>query len=246
MFKQTEESEWTRFSRALQSQPPQRDVFIEHDDDTMELSTVVDGSAAPAATHDEAPTPSYARPEPQYASLEPAYEQVPPSAYDQAPPTSYSEAEPPAYEEPAPTPLPIPSAAVSSAADLTESAETVLGEDARLEGTLRSDRSIRIRGVLSGEIESRGQVVVEGTARVEARIVAEQVTVAGEVNGRIECAGRVEIAPTGRVTGEVTTGRLVIQEGAFFQGQLTMVPKEAASADGGAASSGRLDDTSTG
>lgn len=123
---------------------------------------------------------------------------------------------------------PLPAAAADDAAD---PADTVLGEGARFEGTIRSDRSIRVLGFVSGEIESKERVVVESSARVEARIVAQQVLVIGEVHGRIECVGRVEIAPTGRVTGEVTTGRLAIREGAFFQGQLTMVPKEDGSTD---------------
>ena len=44
------------------------------------------------------------------------------------------------------------------------------------------------------------------------------------MNGSIECTGRVEIASSGRVTGEVTAGTLVIQEGAFFEGHLVWRP----------------------
>ena len=72
-------------------------------------------------------------------------------------------------------------------------------------------------------------MIVDESAKVQARITAEQVMVLGEVNGSIVCSGRVEIASTARVTGEVTAGTLVIQEGAFFEGSLKM----ANSRDGG-------------
>jgi cytoskeletal protein CcmA (bactofilin family) len=79
-----------------------------------------------------------------------------------------------------------------------------------------------VRGAVQGEIESKERVVVEESARVAARISAEHVTVLGEVNGSIECSGRLEIASSARVTGEVSASTLVIQEGAFFEGNLRM------------------------
>ena len=116
----------------------------------------------------------------------------------------------------------------SQSAVAAEPGETIIGEGATIDGTVRSERSIRVRGAVQGEIESQQQVTVEEQARVQARITAAQVMVQGEVNGSINCTGRVEIASTARVTGEVTAGRLVIQEGAFFEGSLKM----ASQADG--------------
>ncbi len=235
MFKKTEESEWTRFSRALQSQPTHQEEALEPDDDDTADLAAAGRADAPEAVRDDVPPPAYARTEPAH---------VPPATTTYSP--SYVADEPEPYAEPARYVEPAPAApeflAPAPMASAVESAETVLGEGASLEGTLRSDRSVRVRGFLSGQIESRERVIVEATARVEARIVAEGVTVIGEVNGQIECAGRVEIAPTGRVTGEVRTGRLAIQEGAFFQGQLTMVPSEAGVADDGASVGDLLDD----
>jgi cytoskeletal protein CcmA (bactofilin family) len=112
-----------------------------------------------------------------------------------------------------------------SAGHAADGAETVLAAGANVEGMLRSDHSIRVAGSVQGEIESKQNVVVEEGARVQARIVAEQVTVLGEVNGSIECTGRVEIAASGRVTGEVSAGTLAIREGAFFEGHLKMVTR---------------------
>src|SRR4051812_24837681 len=103
-----------------------------------------------------------------------------------------------------------------------EDGETVIGDGATIEGSVRSERSIRVRGSVQGEIESKQRVIVDEAAKVEARIIAEHVTILGELNGSITCTGRVEIASIARVTGEVSAGTLVIQEGAYFEGNLKM------------------------
>ena len=195
MFKKTEESEWTRFSRALGNQP----------------SPPLEDEQAQADEPEEAVTLSQAPP------VEPET-YVPPPPPDREP----EPAEPPMPTHSPPTVAAAPSGPSLSRQPDVDHDETVVGDGASIEGTVRSDRSIRVRGAVQGEIESQQQVTVEEQARVQARITAAQVMVQGEVNGSINCTGRVEIASTARVTGEVTAGRLVIQEGAFFEGSLKM------------------------
>jgi cytoskeletal protein CcmA (bactofilin family) len=114
-------------------------------------------------------------------------------------------------------------------------AESLIGENTSFEGTLKSDGPVRLLGAIQGEIESKSTIIVEEKARVTARLTAAQVTVAGQVDGQIYCEGRVEIRPTGRVTGEINAGALIVQEGAYFDGNSKMAtggtktsaPKEA-------------------
>ncbi len=63
---------------------------------------------------------------------------------------------------------------------------------------------------------------VEEGARVSAKIVAAEITIAGQVEGQLFSVGRVEIRPSGQVNGEINAASLVMQEGAFFDGQLKM------------------------
>src|SRR5262249_9131347 len=67
-------------------------------------------------------------------------------------------------------------------------------------------------------------------AHVTARLTAQQVTIAGQVDGQIVCEGRVEIRPTGRVTGEINAGALIVQEGAYFDGNSKMATSASAAA----------------
>ncbi len=100
--------------------------------------------------------------------------------------------------------------------------ESLIGEHTSFEGTLKTEGSVRLLGAIQGEIESKSTIIVEEKARVTARLTAAQVTIAGQVDGQIYCEGRVEIRPTGRVTGEINAGLLIVQEGAYFDGNSKM------------------------
>jgi cytoskeletal protein CcmA (bactofilin family) len=100
--------------------------------------------------------------------------------------------------------------------------ESLIGEHTSFEGTLKTEGAVRLLGSVQGEIESKSTIIVEEKAHVTARLTAAQVTVAGHVDGQIFCEGRVEIRPTGHVTGEINAGALIVQEGAYFDGNSKM------------------------
>jgi cytoskeletal protein CcmA (bactofilin family) len=99
---------------------------------------------------------------------------------------------------------------------------TVLGQGARLEGTVVSAGSLRIDGQVKGKISAEGDVSLSANSHVEAEIQAQSVTVAGRFKGNIVVAGRAELARGGRVDGNITSKTLVVAEGAVFTGQSIM------------------------
>jgi cytoskeletal protein CcmA (bactofilin family) len=100
--------------------------------------------------------------------------------------------------------------------------ESLIGEHTTFEGTLKTEGSVRLIGSIQGEIESKSTIIVEEKAHVTARLTATQVMVSGHVDGQIFCEGRCEIRPTGHVTGEISAGALIVQEGAYFDGNSKM------------------------
>jgi cytoskeletal protein CcmA (bactofilin family) len=115
--------------------------------------------------------------------------------------------------------------------------ESLIGERTNFEGTLKSEGAVRLLGSIQGEINSKSTIFVEEKAHVTARLTAAQVTVAGQVDGQIFCEGRCEIRPTGRVTGEIHAGALIIQEGAYFDGNSKMATAAAAASGSGVGAS---------
>ena len=69
---------------------------------------------------------------------------------------------------------------------------------------------------------------MEKGSEVSARITAATVLVHGKVNADVHAHGRLEIGATGVIRGKVTTGALVVHEGATFEGSCSMGEKREA------------------
>jgi adhesin HecA-like repeat protein len=99
---------------------------------------------------------------------------------------------------------------------------TVVGQGARLEGTVVSAGSLRIDGQVKGKISAEGDVLLSANSHVEAEIQAQNVSVGGRFKGNIVVSGKAELSRGGRVEGNITSKTLVIAEGAVFSGQSVM------------------------
>jgi cytoskeletal protein CcmA (bactofilin family) len=103
--------------------------------------------------------------------------------------------------------------------------DTILTADIDFSGTLSFEKSFLIRGTVSGFIDTKGLLVIDEAAVVEANINAGRVIIRGTVRGDIRASGTVEIAATGKLTGNVTTpaGGFFMENGCLFNGSCTMM-----------------------
>ncbi|NDY94484.1 bactofilin family protein [Wenzhouxiangella limi] len=94
---------------------------------------------------------------------------------------------------------------------------TVIAAGTELVGNLALEDNLHIDGRISGDVESKAEVVIGQAGHMEGRVQAKRVLVSGSFDGTIE-AERLEIVASGKVTGEVTVGQLVVESGAHFNG----------------------------
>ena len=106
---------------------------------------------------------------------------------------------------------------------------SLIDRHSAFDGVFRSQRDLRVEGELKGNVTCEGTLFVSEGATIVATVEAEHITVAGELSGEIRCRGRLQILPSGRVRASVSTGSLVIQEGAIYEGQLEMAGIERSS-----------------
>jgi cytoskeletal protein CcmA (bactofilin family) len=99
---------------------------------------------------------------------------------------------------------------------------TIVGQGAKLEGTVVSAGSLRIDGQVKGQINADGDVILSPQSQVEADIRAVNVTVAGRFKGNLFAKQTAELARGGRVDGNINSKSLIVSEGAVFNGQSTM------------------------
>ena len=101
-------------------------------------------------------------------------------------------------------------------------AETAIGTNTRVVGTITSDGHMRIDGSVEGDIVVLGNLIIGETGRVVANVKAQTVHVSGAIKGQIT-ADAIEISPTGKVWGDITTDSLHVEPGGFFRGQSAMM-----------------------
>ena len=91
-------------------------------------------------------------------------------------------------------------------------------------GELRFRDTFRVDGRVKGRIVSDNTLIVGESGTIEADIDCGVVSIRGSVTGRVCGRQRVELLAGGRVQGTLVSPRLVIEEGAFFQGECDMSP----------------------
>jgi cytoskeletal protein CcmA (bactofilin family) len=97
--------------------------------------------------------------------------------------------------------------------------QATIGRTVVIKGELTAAEALYIDGRIEGKINMPDHRVTIGrNGSVRANINARDVVVMGKVNGNIECTDRVDIRSEGSVTGDVSTIRLSVEEGAVLKG----------------------------
>jgi len=95
-------------------------------------------------------------------------------------------------------------------------------KDVEIIGDIKFKDSFKIDGKFKGKVLSGNFLIVGETGEVEADIEAGSISINGRVKGSLTAKDRIEIFSHGRVTGKLVTPKLIIEEGAFFQGSCQM------------------------
>lgn len=99
--------------------------------------------------------------------------------------------------------------------------QTVIGESVKVEGTFSGSGDVVVHGEVVGTLKTSNDIVVSGSAKVEADVEAHNLTVAGEIHGKVVCHGQLQLQSTGKIFGDVTTQVISVEPGAVLKGQCT-------------------------
>jgi cytoskeletal protein CcmA (bactofilin family) len=97
--------------------------------------------------------------------------------------------------------------------------QATIGRTLVIKGEISGSEALYIDGRVEGKIlmpESR--VTIGRNGKVDASIQAREVVVMGKVSGNIECSDRVDIRSEGSVTGDISTVRISVEDGAALKG----------------------------
>jgi len=96
------------------------------------------------------------------------------------------------------------------------------GQGTVLKGDITTEGDIRIDGKVFGSITSKAKTVVGATGMVEGDIVCQNAYIDGRVNGNIEVSELLILSKTALVEGNIIIKKLVVEEGAKFNGRCSM------------------------
>jgi cytoskeletal protein CcmA (bactofilin family) len=96
-----------------------------------------------------------------------------------------------------------------------------LGASLHVKGEITGNEDLAIDGSVEGlvHLEDR-KLTVGASARVTADVIAREVVVYGNVKGNLRARDRIEIKKDGSVVGDLTTARIMIEDGAYFKGSI--------------------------
>ena len=100
-----------------------------------------------------------------------------------------------------------------------------MDQGTEFDGELRFKDTFRIDGRLKGRIVSENTLIVGESGQVDAEIECAVISIRGTVSGRVHGRERIELLAGSRVQATLVSPKLVIEDGAFFQGQCDMGDK---------------------
>jgi cytoskeletal protein CcmA (bactofilin family) len=96
-----------------------------------------------------------------------------------------------------------------------------IGKSVVIKGELSGSEDLYLDGQVEGSIALKGNSLTVGpNGQVRASVDAKGVVVQGKLEGNIQASDRVDLRKSAIVTGDISTQRISIEEGAFLKGKV--------------------------
>jgi cytoskeletal protein CcmA (bactofilin family) len=142
-------------------------------------------------------------------------------------PTQPAQPAPPTAAVAAPI-VPAPHKETPKASDPHRADVGHIGKSVQIKGELTGSEDLYLDGSIEGTIDLRDHSLIIGpNGKIKAAIAARDLVVHGRIEGNVTATGRVELRKSCTLIGDVSTQRIVIEDGAFFKGAIDIKEKDA-------------------
>lgn len=104
----------------------------------------------------------------------------------------------------------------------SDSFDTILEQNINFKGRILFKDPLMIRGKVTGEIETTGDLYIDKLGQFNGTITADRVLIKGEVKANIKAASLVFVSNGGVLIGDISTKEVVLEPGSKYSGQCTM------------------------
>lgn len=107
----------------------------------------------------------------------------------------------------------------------------ILGKSVSVKGQIFSREDLTLDGEVEGTVElQEHRLTIGPNGNVRASVKARELVVVGTLYGNVETTDRIEIRKEAKLIGDIKTARIVIEDGAYFKGNIDIVRPEPARA----------------
>ncbi len=99
---------------------------------------------------------------------------------------------------------------------------TIIGKGSVVEGSVKVQSSLRVDGRIKGQVSTTDSLVIGKEGEIEGEVRVKHAIVGGRIKGKIFASGKVVLEAKSAFHGELKTSKLVIEEGAVFEGVCSM------------------------
>lgn len=96
------------------------------------------------------------------------------------------------------------------------------GQGTLINGDVSTEGDVRIDGKVTGNVSSKSKVVIGVPGVIEGNIVCQNAYIDGKVTGNLEVSELLILSSTAQISGDMKMKKLVVQEGAKFNGKCSM------------------------
>lgn len=122
------------------------------------------------------------------------------------------------------SPVQAPAAPVRPAAPEPPRGVAAIGKSVIIKGQILSREDLYLDGEMEGTVEVPDHRLTIGPhAKLAAGIRAREVVVLGAVNGNVEASEKIDIRKDAKLVGDIKTGGIIIEDGAYFKGSIDIV-----------------------
>src|SRR5579862_8415016 len=101
-----------------------------------------------------------------------------------------------------------------------------IGKSVVIKGELSGSEDLYVDGQVEGSISLKNNSLTVGPhGQVKASVEAKGVVVQGKLEGNVQASDRVELRKSAVVTGDISTQRISIEEGAYLKGKVDIQGK---------------------
>lgn len=99
---------------------------------------------------------------------------------------------------------------------------SIISVSTSIKGDIDSHGSIRLDGSIIGNLSAKARIVLGSTASVTGNIASHDMEISGNVNGIIKVEDILILTSTSTIHGDIFTSKLIVEEGAQFDGKCAM------------------------